>query len=181
MDRSGYATRGCGRRQADNPAPSAGRDGAVRDRLAGAQTARPQLATWCTMAESLASVASSSAVKYHADSMSWCGAPSSRVRFASWVKPNVMYFLSARKKQTVLPSLAYAGMPYHTAGWSAGALRKMSAWRRSAGARGGLPGNRVRGLRRLPGRLLLSHRDSHGGAYPGGPGGRASRAHTPGR
>ena len=57
------------------------------------------------------------------------------MRFASWVKPNVMYFLSARKKQTVLPSFAYPGMPYHTVGWSAGALRKMSAWRRSPMAR----------------------------------------------
>src|SRR5260370_4773330 len=98
------------------------------DRPGGAQTARPQLATLRKMAESLASVASSSAVKYHADSMSWCGAPSSRVRFASWVKPNVMYLLSARKKQTVFPTFAYAGMPYHTVGWSAGALRMMSAW-----------------------------------------------------
>src|SRR5271157_3827187 len=96
---------------------------------------RPHLATLRTMAESLASVASSSAVKYHADSMSWCGAPSSRVRFASRVKPNVMYFLSARKKQTVLPSFSYPGMPYHTVGWSAGALRKMSTWRRSPVAR----------------------------------------------
>src|SRR5207244_10330209 len=99
---------------------SVGRDGAVRPPSTisgtGAQTAHPQLATLRTMAESLASVASSSAVKYHADSISWCGAPSSRVRFASWVKPNVMYFLSARKKQTVLPSFAYPGMPYQTVG-----------------------------------------------------------------
>jgi len=48
------------------------------------------------LAEILASVASSSAVKNHAHPMSWSGAPSSREKLAFSVRPNVMY-LSARK------------------------------------------------------------------------------------
>ncbi len=59
------------------------------------------------------------------------GRTSSGAGFASCVRPRVMDFLSARKKKTVLPSLAYAGMPYQTVGRSAGALRRMSACRRS--------------------------------------------------
>src|SRR5437667_7331580 len=43
--------------------------------------------------------------------------------------------LRAWKKQTTLPSLAYAGMPYHSLGERAGALALMIAWSRSAMAR----------------------------------------------
>src|SRR5829696_3886408 len=61
-------------------------------------------------------------------------APSSR--FATSLKPNVAYLalnLSALwKKQTTLPSLAYAGIPYHVFGESSGALALMIAWSRSA-------------------------------------------------
>src|SRR5215469_6074189 len=66
-------------------------------------------------------------------------APSSR--FASWVKPNVMYLslniCAPRKKQTTLPSLAYAGIPYQVFGERAGALALMIAWSRSPMARSG--------------------------------------------
>ena len=33
-------------------------------------------------------------------------------------------YVSARKKQTTLPSFACAGMPYHVVGWSTGAQRR---------------------------------------------------------
>src|ERR671918_2889843 len=53
-------------------------------------------------------------------------------RFASSVKPNVAYLdlnLSALwKKQTILPSLAYAGIPYQVFGMRTGALAVMIAW-----------------------------------------------------
>src|SRR6266498_5280522 len=61
-------------------------------------------------------------------------APSSR--FAASSKPNVAYLdlnLSALlKKQTTLPSLAYAGIPYQVFGSRPGALALMRAWSRSA-------------------------------------------------
>src|SRR6516165_4711854 len=64
-------------------------------------------------------------------------APSSR--FAASLKPSVMYLslnLSPpRKKQTTLPSLVYAGIPYQSLGERAGALALMSAWSRSPMAR----------------------------------------------
>src|SRR5512142_2897416 len=64
-------------------------------------------------------------------------APSSR--FALSLKPNVAYlilnFCALWKKQTTLPSLAYAGIPYHVLGERAGALALMMAWSRSAMAR----------------------------------------------
>src|SRR6188768_667217 len=60
--------------------------------------------------------------------------PSSR--FAASSKPNVAYLelnLSALlKKQTTLPSLAYAGMPYQVFGARPGALAVTISWRRSA-------------------------------------------------
>src|SRR5207237_7521231 len=66
-------------------------------------------------------------------------APSSR--FASCMKPNVAYlvlnFCALWKKQTTLPSLAYAGIPYQTFGARAGALAFMIAWSRSPMARYG--------------------------------------------
>src|SRR5262249_40839390 len=66
-------------------------------------------------------------------------APSSR--FASSLKPNVMYlslnFCVSRKKQTTLPSLAYAGIPYQSFGERAGALALMIAWSRSLMVRSG--------------------------------------------
>src|SRR3981081_4459217 len=66
-------------------------------------------------------------------------APSSR--FALSLKPNVAYlvlnFCALWKKQTILPSLAYAGIPYQVLGERAGALALMMAWSRSAMARSG--------------------------------------------
>jgi alpha-beta hydrolase superfamily lysophospholipase len=57
-------------------------------------------------------------------------------RFASSLKPNVAYldlnFAALWKKQRTLPSLAYAGIPYHVRGVSSGALALISAWSRSA-------------------------------------------------
>src|SRR5436190_18848346 len=62
-------------------------------------------------------------------------------RFAVSLKPNVAYLelnLSALwKKQTTLPSFAYAGIPYQVFGESAGALALTSAWSRLAMARSG--------------------------------------------
>src|SRR6266851_1627998 len=64
-------------------------------------------------------------------------APSSR--FALSLKPNVAYlvlnFCAAWKKQTTLPSLAYAGIPYQSLGERAGALALMIAWSRLPMAR----------------------------------------------
>src|SRR2546422_6241577 len=66
-------------------------------------------------------------------------APSSR--FALSLKPSVAYldlnFCALWKKQTTLPSLAYAGIPYQVFGERAGALALMTAWSRSAMARSG--------------------------------------------
>src|SRR5205823_901451 len=66
-------------------------------------------------------------------------APSSR--FAASLKPKVAYlvlnFCALWKKQTTLPSLAYAGIPYQVFGDRAGALALMIAWSRLAMARSG--------------------------------------------
>src|SRR5213592_337423 len=66
-------------------------------------------------------------------------APSSR--FAVSLKPNVAYlvlnFCAGWKKQTTLPSLAYAGIPYQVFGERTGALALMIAWRRSPMVRSG--------------------------------------------
>jgi hypothetical protein len=60
-------------------------------------------------------------------------APSSR--FALSLKPSVAYlvlnFCALWKKQTTLPSLAYAGIPYQSLGARTGALALMTAWSRS--------------------------------------------------
>src|SRR5437868_13378917 len=57
------------------------------------------------------------------------------------MKPNVAYlvlnFCALWKKQTTLPSLAYAGIPYQSLGARAGALAWMIAWSRSPRARSG--------------------------------------------
>ena len=59
--------------------------------------------------------------------------------FASSLNPNVAYlesnFPALWKKQTILPSLAYAGMPYQVFGERAGAAAVMIAWSRLAMAR----------------------------------------------
>src|SRR5688500_4167546 len=64
-------------------------------------------------------------------------APSSR--FASSLQPNVAYLdlnlCALWKKQTTLPSLAYAGIPYQVFGERSGALALTIAWRRLAMAR----------------------------------------------
>src|SRR3979411_2346398 len=56
--------------------------------------------------------------------------------FALSLKPNVAYlvlnFCPLWKKQTTLPSFAYAGIPYQVLGERAGALALMMAWSRSA-------------------------------------------------
>src|SRR5208282_4135108 len=49
----------------------------------------------------------------------------------------VLNFCALWKKQTTLPPLAYAGMPYHSLGKRAGALALMIAWSRSPMARSG--------------------------------------------
>src|SRR3954452_12565717 len=63
--------------------------------------------------------------------------PSSR--FALSLKPKVAYralnFCALWKKQTTLPSLAYAGIPYQSFGARPGALALTTAWIRSAMAR----------------------------------------------
>src|SRR6202165_1893276 len=63
--------------------------------------------------------------------------PSSRR--ASSLKPNVAYlvlnFCALWKKQTILPSLAYAGIPYQSFGERVGALALTTAWIRLAMAR----------------------------------------------
>ena len=65
--------------------------------------------------------------------------PSSR--FALSLKPSVAYrdlnFCALWKKQTTLPSLAYAGIPYQVLGESAGAVAVTMACSRSAMARSG--------------------------------------------
>src|SRR5215831_9592736 len=63
--------------------------------------------------------------------------PSSR--FAGSLKPSVAYldlnFCAGWKKQMILPSLAYAGIPYQVLGVRPGALALMMAWTRSPRAR----------------------------------------------
>src|SRR5207249_7074744 len=60
-------------------------------------------------------------------------------RFALSLKPNVAYlvlnFCALWKKQTTLPSLAYAGIPYQSLGERAGALALMITWSRLPMAR----------------------------------------------
>src|ERR1700681_3786362 len=94
----------------------------------------PQLTAFFTSAPILASSAAANSVRAKAVGHM---APSSR--FALSLKPSVTYlvlnFCALWKKQTTLPSLAYAGIPYQVLGERAGALALMTAWSRSAMAR----------------------------------------------
>src|SRR5207248_7001237 len=96
----------------------------------------PQLTAFFTSAPILAS---SAAVNSFSAKAVGHVAPSSR--FALSLKPNVAYlvlnFCALWKKQTTLPSLAYAGIPYQSLGERAGALALMIAWSRSPRARSG--------------------------------------------
>src|SRR5438128_2132276 len=84
-------------------------------------------------------LASSAAVNSVSAKATGHTAPSSR--FAASLKPNVAYlvlnFCALWKKQTTLPSLAYAGIPYQSLGERSGALALMIAWSRSPMARSG--------------------------------------------
>src|ERR1043166_2443768 len=94
----------------------------------------PQLTALLTNAPILAS---SPAVNSFSANATGHRAPSSR--FALSLKPNVAYlvlnFCALWKKQTTLPSLAYAGIPYQSLGERAGALALMMAWSRLPMAR----------------------------------------------
>src|SRR5438445_3041668 len=96
----------------------------------------PQLTAFFTSALILAS---SVAVNSFSAKATGHMAPSSR--FAVSLKPNVAYlvlnFCALWKKQTTLPSLAYAGIPYQVLGERAGVLALMIAWSRLAMARSG--------------------------------------------
>src|SRR5437879_8308813 len=96
----------------------------------------PQLTAFFTSAPILAS---SAAVNRFSAKATGHRAPSSR--FAASLKPNVAYlvlnFCPLWKKQTTLPSLAYAGIPYQVFGERAGPLALMIAWSRFAIARSG--------------------------------------------
>src|SRR5438874_12024236 len=84
-------------------------------------TARPQLTAFFTSSPIFAS---SAAVNSFSAKATGHKAPSSR--FALSLKPNVAYLVlnlcAGWKKQTTLPSLAYAGIPYQSFGERAGAL-----------------------------------------------------------
>src|SRR5918998_66731 len=96
----------------------------------------PQLTAFFTSAAILASSAAVNSV-----SAKEVGHMVPSSRFASALKPNVAYrelnFWAGVKKQTTLPSLAYAGIPYQVFGERDGAASLMSAWSRSAMARSG--------------------------------------------
>src|SRR5207237_2154450 len=83
--------------------------------------------------------ASSAAVNFFSAKATGHRAPSSR--FAASLKPSVAYlvlnFCALWKKQTTLPSLAYAGIPYQVFGERSGALALMMAGSRSAKVRSG--------------------------------------------
>src|SRR5215217_7334882 len=94
----------------------------------------PQLTAFFTSAASRASSAAVNSV-----SAKEVGHMVPLSRFATSLKPNVAYrelnFCAGVKKQTTLPSLAYAGIPYHVFGERSGALALIIAWSRSAIAR----------------------------------------------
>src|SRR3989475_7611457 len=96
----------------------------------------PQLTAFFTSAPILASTSAVNSVKAKAVGHM---APSSR--FASSLKPNVAYlvlnFCALWKKQTTLPSLVYAGIPYQSFGERDGALALMTACSRLPMARSG--------------------------------------------
>src|SRR5437870_9258656 len=111
-------------------------DGAGHSRFPRQSSLSPQLTAFLTSAQILASSAAVNSVSAKAVGHM---APSSRL--ASCMKPNVAYlvlnFCALWKKQTTLPSLAYAGIPYQSLGDRAGALALMIAWSRSPRARSG--------------------------------------------
>src|SRR5439155_20472863 len=96
----------------------------------------PQLTAFFTSAPILASSAAVNSFSAKAT-----GHTVSSSRFALSLNPNVAYLAlnlcALWKKQTTLPSLAYAGIPYQVLGERAGALALMMAWSRSAMARSG--------------------------------------------
>src|ERR671918_1635567 len=96
----------------------------------------PQLTAFFTRARIFAS---SAAVNFFSANEVGHMPPSSR--FALSLKPNVAYLElnldAAVKKQTTLPSLAYAGIPYQVFGERAGPLALMIAWSRLAMVRSG--------------------------------------------
>src|SRR3972149_3109114 len=96
----------------------------------------PQLTAFFTSAPIFASSAAVNSFSAKAT-----GHRASSSRFAASLKPNVAYlvlnFCALWKKQTTLPSLAYAGIPYQSLGERAGALALMIAWRRLPMARSG--------------------------------------------
>ena len=109
----------------------------------------PQLTAFFTSAPILAS---SAAVNFSSAKAVGHIAPSSR--FAASLKPNdaylVMNFCALWKKQTTLPSMAYAGIPYQVLGERAGALALMMAWSRSAEGR-------LKGHSRTLGQAVILH------------------------
>src|SRR5438552_3967359 len=96
----------------------------------------PQLAAFFTSAPILAS-----AVAVNSFSAKATGHTVPASRFALSLKPSIAYLAlnlcALWKKQTTLPSLAYAGIPYHVVGERAGALVLMMVWSRLAKARSG--------------------------------------------
>src|SRR5437870_5438407 len=104
---------------------------ATRETAGTASWHSPQLTAFFTSAPILAS---SAAVNSFSAKAVGHMAPSSR--FAWSLKPSVAYlvlnFCALWKKQTTLPSLAYAGIPYQVLSERAGALALMMAWSRSA-------------------------------------------------
>src|SRR3989454_3457795 len=110
--------------------------GPRRPRAGASAEISPQLTAFITSAPILAS---SVAVNSFSAKATGHIAPSSR--FALSLKPNVAYlvlnFCALWKKQTTLPSLAYAGIPYQSLGERAGALALMIAWSRLPMARSG--------------------------------------------
>src|SRR6266498_3256911 len=110
---------------------------ACRQLQARVRRRAPQLTAFFTSAPILASSAAVNCFRAKATGHT---VPSSR--FALSLKPNVGYLAlnlcALWKKQTTLPSLAYAGIPYQVLGERAGALALMMAWGRSAMGRSGL-------------------------------------------
>src|SRR5215471_17747095 len=102
----------------------------------GSCRAGSQLTACSTSAAILASAAAVSSVSAKATGHR---APSSRCAVS--LKPSVAYLVlnlfAGWKKQTILPSLAYAGIPYQVLGARAGAPALTMAWTRSARARSG--------------------------------------------
>src|SRR5436853_6972837 len=112
----------------------------VTETLGGSSTARQRPSLSLRFQSSLTAFLTSvlilaSSVPVNAFSAKATGhmAPSSR--FASSLKPRVAYlvlnFCAFWKKQTTLPSLAYAGIPYQVFGERAGASALTIAWIRS--------------------------------------------------